>query len=182
LALLTFPGILMVPALQASAQQPSVEQRCRDTSRVLLASADKWTLTYSWTGGYGPGSVWVTVGSDGTTLLEAQRGEQPRRKVRQVRLRANVVAELAHKIDDTGLLCETPVLRARMVFDIGRFAVRVRQGAYDKEVFADECHALQNGDGLSAVIHILQDQGKLLGPEISWGPYASTTGGPCTGQ
>jgi hypothetical protein len=91
----------------------------------------------------------------------------------------HVVARLAQAIDDRGLLCETPTLRARRVFDMGRFAVRVHQGAYGKEVYIDECHKLLNGGGLQSVAEILRSQQQLLGPEISWGPYASTTGSPC---
>jgi hypothetical protein len=131
-------------------------------------------MTYSWTGGYGPGLVRATVGSDGRTRLETQRVGESVPQVRDVLLPLNVVARLSHAIDDTGLLCETPTLRTHRVFDLGRFAVRVRQGGYDKEIYTDECHKPQDGTGLVAVADILRSQEQLLGPEISWGPYAST--------
>jgi hypothetical protein len=184
LALITLPGSLLAPVPRVSAQQTTVEQRCRDIPRVFLAKSEKWSLTYSWRAGFGPGDVQVDLDFDGKARVVAvsRRNEGgPVTHTRTVRLPPDVVAKLAQQIDDTGLLCETPQLRPRMMFDLGRFAVRVRQGAYDKEIYIDECHGLQNGAGFSAVAEILHSQEALLGPEVSWGPFATSTGGPCTG-
>lgn len=180
LSLMVFLGVLFTPTLEVFAQQTSLARwwRCRETPRPLLAKTDAWTLTYSWADGYGPGLFRATVGFDGHTRLEAQRVGASVPVVRDVLLPMSVIARLSHAIDDTGLLCERPTLRAHRVFDLGRFAVRVHQGTYDKEIYADECHKIE-GTGLAAVANILRAQQPLLGPEISWGPYASTTGGPC---
>jgi hypothetical protein len=176
-------GALGASSLPVCAQEPAARpsERCRDTPRIRLTGSQNWSMTYSWRGGMGPGSVQVTVRSDGTAQVEARASREPAPHVRNVQLPPDLVARLAHAIDGSELLCETPVLRARMQFDIGRFAVRVQQGSYDKEVFADECHALEHPAGLSAVMELLQGQTKLLGPEVSWGPYASSTGPPCSG-
>jgi hypothetical protein len=170
----------LYPTLKVFAQQTPMARwwRCRETPRPLLAKSDAWTVTYSWTGGYGPGLLRATVGSDGRTRLETQRVGKSVPEVRDLLIPLDVIARLSHAIDDTGLLCETPTLRTHRVFDIGRFAVRVRQGTYDKEIYVDECRKIE-GTGLATVADILRSQQQLLGAEISWGPYASTTDGPC---
>lgn len=181
-SLLVFMVILFGPSLELSARQSSAARwlRCRDTrGPVRIASDEKWTVTYSWKGGFGDGDVAATVASDGETRMDVQRGGEER-QLRVVRLPADAVAKLAQTINDTGLLCETPTPRDHYVFDIGKSSVRVRQGAYDKEVYTDECHTLADPAALDAVVQVLTDQEKVLGPEIAWGPYgAAGSNQPC---
>jgi hypothetical protein len=174
-------GAAFAPVLGALAQQTSVARwwRCRESPRPLLDTADgAWTVTYSWTPGLGPGRVQATIQSDGRARIEAQRNGESAPQVRDARLSSDILLKLAHAIDDTGLLCETPKLRMNRIWDLGRFAIQVQHGAYNKEIYIDECHRLEDNSGLSVVAQILQAQEQALGAEIRWGPYGAASGEP----
>lgn len=159
--------------------------RCQGVRRPMLVdSTDPWSLEYSWAGGMGPGTVRLLLRSDGQATFEHQALNESEPTVSTVPIPAQSVASIARHIDDSALLCLDTIPRdGYRVFDIGRITLTVRQGAFEKAVVMDECHTVADPRAMGQVIaqvYLLQRQ---LGPQIAWGPYAtSSVPSPCTNE
>jgi hypothetical protein len=154
--------------------------RCRSESRPLLRNASEpWSLTYSYTGRMGPGEVWLTVRSDGSSVLRAKTSTQDIVRTHELSLADRTA--LADAIDDSALLCLHSFPRdGYIVHDLGRFSLRVTSGTYAHEVVVDECHTISDGAAMGEVTKQLRTLKSALGEEIEWGPYGTAvTAGNC---
>jgi len=154
--------------------------RCRDDARPLLASnRQSWTLTYSWTGGYGPGDVEFVLNSDGSARLESRAtddADQPP-KVAELRLDPARIAQLMRNVDASGLLCQTTQpRRGYRVVDLGNFEVKVKAGSYTKSLVIDECHTLVDPAAFFEVRKALIQLAPAVADKIGWRPYGTESG------
>jgi hypothetical protein len=154
--------------------------RCRSENRPLLRDASEpWSLTYSYTGRMGPGEVWLTVRSDGSSVLKANTSTQEIVRTHQLSLAERTA--LAEVIDDSALLCLHSFPRdGYIVHDLGRFSLRLTSGTYAHEVVVDECHTTSDVAAMGEVTKQLRTLKSALGEEIEWGPYGTAvTSGNC---
>jgi hypothetical protein len=154
--------------------------RCRSENRPLLRDASEpWSLTYSYTGRMGPGEVWLTVRSDGSSVLRAKTSTQEIVRTHELSLAQRTA--LADAIDNSALLCLHSFPRdGYIVHDLGRFSLRLTSGTYSHEVIVDECHTISDGAAMGEVTKQLRKLKSALGEEIEWGPYGTAvTAGNC---
>lgn len=150
--------------------------RCRGIARPRLAgSGVPWTLTYSWTGGMGPGDVAVRLSSDGHAVVETRPVDGAAGRIEHA-LPPEAVMAVARTVDESGLLClgEEPHPDF-IVNDLGRYAVEVEAGSYAKVVAIDECRSVADPMALGAVQEALLAVRPSLGESVSWGPYGTVT-------
>lgn len=138
--------------------------RCLGSGRPLLdAPSARWTLNYSWSDGFGPGSVAVEIGSDGHARMQAwpaDGGSIHRSAV----LSPGQVRRIAALVDETGLLCQVPEAHPEFtVEDRGTYVVSVRGGKQDADVFVDECHEVADGAAFGAVLEGVRTRRGVLG-------------------
>jgi len=168
-------------AATVASSKPVRWWRCQGVDRPLLADGkQRWSLTYSWSGGMGPGNVSVVIDSDGMATLRAHPigGEDVER---QGMLDAPSIARISEAVDKTGLLCQAPRVRdGYVVHDLGRFSVEVKQDTYSKTVYIDECHTLPDTPAMHAVLTEIAGLKSALGEAVDWGPEGTaTTPGSC---
>lgn len=165
-----------------ASSEPMRWYRCKDSDRPLLQLAKgDWSLTYSWAHGMGEGDVTLDINGNGDAVLKAYpHGSQAIE--RTAKLTRAQINEIAEKIDSTGLLCQTPQLRADYkVNDIGQYKLSVRAQNSSKDVFIDECHSLEDSEAFEEVVFEIFALKSVIGTEIEWGPEGSSvTKGPCT--
>jgi len=157
--------------------------RCRGVSRpILVMSREPWEITYSWAGGMGPGSVEVKIQSDGRALVSHQANESAAATLSTVTVPEDEIAAIARDVDESGLLCLTTEPRnGYRVFDLGKYSLSIAQGSYSKSVYVDECHSVASPADLFRTIRSIRALKPILGPEVEWGPYAtSSVPQPCT--
>ncbi len=155
--------------------------RCRGSERPLLGSGSApWTLEYSWTEGFGAGNVHLKLSSDGAVELRVvpHKGEE---RFTHARASGEEVMGIAGEIDDVGFLCLESRPRAdHHVADLGTYRVVVASEGYGKEVTAGTCEFVDDADAFNAVLSRIGELAPLVGDELVWGPYGSTTlKGPC---
>jgi hypothetical protein len=151
--------------------------RCQGVRRPLLVgSKDPWSLEYSWIGGMGPGSVDLVLRSDGQAIFQHQALKESEPTVSTIVIPALSVATIARHIDDSALLCLDTIPRdGYRVFDMGRYTLTLKQGAFDKTVVMDECHTVADPRAMGQVVAQLLLLQRQLGPQIAWGPYATAS-------
>lgn len=153
--------------------------RCRSVSRPLLTRTTGeagWSLQYSWTNGFGRGDVYLNVRSTGEARVELhEHGEQTPR-IQEVLVPDEDLARIAETIDDTGLLCLTPLKREdHHVVDLGRYTVHVESGEYAKEVFAGQCFYVADANAFNETLDAIFSLDPLFDERFSWGAYGITT-------
>jgi hypothetical protein len=150
--------------------------RCHGVVRPkLVASGDPWEISYSWTGGFGPGSVEVTIRSDGRAVVAHRGNSEPTRTVSEVSIPAANVESIARQVDESGMLClVTEPRNGYQVADLGKFSFTVVQGAYSKNIYIDGCHTVASARDMFSVIQEIVALKSVLGPEVEWGPYGTS--------
>lgn len=169
-------------AQAVAASSPIRWWRCYGSERPLLAQgAPRWEVEYQWQGGFGPGDVTVRIRNDGSASLQGEPLGSPH-VARFAALSRAAVDRLARRIDETGLLCQSPKPRSGYrIADIGRFSLTVRSGSYEKTVFIDECNDLPDPTAFEDALEAVQDLKKVLGKEVAWGPFgAAYVQGTCS--
>jgi hypothetical protein len=142
----------------------------------LAASSIPWALTYSWSGGLGPGDVTLVLNSDGSVTLTASKHGQPAPLVVDYNVPKQEITRVARAVDDAGLLCLAVYPReGYVVWDLGRFSVSVTSGKFSRTVFVDECHTVADPAALFEVPKTLYGLAPTLDESISWGPYGTAT-------
>jgi hypothetical protein len=139
-------------------------------------SRDPWDITYSWAGGMGPGSVRVTIQSDGQAMVTHRANESAAATLSTVTVPEDEIAAIARDVDESGLLCLTTEPRnGYRVFDLGKYSLSIAQRSYSKSIYVDECHSVASPADLFRTIRSIQALKSILGPEVEWGPYATSS-------
>lgn len=157
--------------------------RCRGSDRPqLLSSVTPWSLSYSWAGGEGPGKVSLRIGANGQATVTTRPNGVDQDEVTNHHVDPNNIAGLATVVDESGLLCQTSVLRQGYhVSDLGQFKIEVTAGATHRVVTIDECHSLPDSDAFGEVANYIQSLRGQLREQVSWGPYgAAGVRGQCS--
>lgn len=149
--------------------------RCRKVDRPLLSqSTSPWTLHYSWDGSEGPGRVEVALSSNGNVEIRSRGFSDSEFSSRSILLSDTEIEEIAAAVDDTGLLCQTGILRdGYRVYDVGRSSIKIEAGGVSRELVIDECHTLPDGRAFDAVFSKLSNHRERFGEAIDWGPFGS---------
>ena len=135
-----------------------------------------WTLTYSWYGGMGPGSVTFVMNSDGRATLTSRQHHEPRPSVSEYNFSTDQILRIANVVDQTKLLSQnTHPREGHVVYDLGRFTVTVSAGAFSKTVFIDDRNTTADPKALSKVRQALISMNPRLPESIAWGPYGTAT-------
>ena len=135
-----------------------------------------WTLTYSWYGGMGPGSVTFVMNSDGRATLTSRQHHEPHPSVSEHNLGDDQIVRIARVVDQTKLLSQnTHPREGHVVYDLGRFSVTVSSGDFSKTVFIDGRHTIADPKALSKVRQALISMKPRLPESIAWAPYGTAT-------
>jgi len=147
--------------------------RCQGVERPTLAEKGvPWALTYSWSGGMGPGDVSLALDSGGRATLTSSQHGQPSPLVAGYNVPEEEISRIALAVDHAGLLCETVHHRdGYIVSDLGRFSVNITSGNYSRTVFIDECNTIADPTALSEVRAALIALKPSIHDSIAWGPY-----------
>ena len=153
--------------------------RCQNVEHPKLAlGRERWTLTYSWSGGFGPGGVTFVLNSDGSAILRSFRYDELLRRpsISEYNVSDEQIARIARVIDQNGLLCQAVYPRdGYIVWDLGRFSVNVSTGDFSRAVFVDECHTIADPRALGELQRALISMSPSLPESIAWGPYGTAT-------
>ena len=151
--------------------------RCSTLETPLLRSSTvPWTLSYSWSGGRGPGTFDLKLASDGTAEFTHQAHAESAATALNTVVPPNAVVAIAGGMDDSGVFCLTTKLRERYrVWDLGRFSLTLTQGSYSKTVYVDECHTVSDGPAFDRAVASVTALKSLLGPELGWGPFGTAS-------
>jgi hypothetical protein len=151
--------------------------RCRGVEHPLLTSGrGRWTLTYSWSEGFGPGDVTLELTSEGhAKLISSERG-QPSPQTTDYEIPQEEITRIATVVDSSGLLCQMVHLReGYFVFDLGKFSVDVGSDNYSRSVFVDGCHTIPDPTALFDIRAALIGLQPSLPDSISWGPEGTAS-------
>ena len=169
------------PAGQTPASTKIDKPACAVTP---MSPGQPWVLDYSWGGGMGPGSVELSLSSDGRAVITATpQGGKP--TVKRVTIPADSLAKIAEVIDQSPLACiHTLPRKGYVVFDLGRYSLKFISGASTASAYVDECHTVDDGKAFAATINAIQQLAPLVGEDIHWGPFATTSapGKGCEGR
>jgi hypothetical protein len=142
----------------------------------LAAQGLAWTLTYSWSGGMGPGTVTFVLNSDGRAILTSKRHFEPHPSVSDYDVGDDEIVRIARVVDQTKLLSQDVHPReGHVVRDLERFSVTVSSGDFSRTVFIDERHTIADPKALSKVRQALISMKPRLPESIAWGPYGTAT-------
>lgn len=158
--------------------------RCRDSSRPLLAAKSRpWVLEYSWTDGFGPGDVHLSLRSDGETVVRVvpHHGQE---RIFTANARPDKVAAIAAAVDRVGLLCLESQARAdHRVVDLGIYKISVESGEFSKELTVSTCNYVADLGAFEAVVDQIHKLAPSIGQGLEWGPYGvATLPGACSGS
>jgi len=142
----------------------------------LAARRVAWTLTYSWSGGMGPGTVTFVLNSGGRATLTSKRHLEPNPTISDYDVGDDEIVRIARVVDQTRLLSQAVHPReGYVVRDLGRFSVTVSSGDFSKTVFIDERHTIADPKALSKLRQALISMKPRLPNSIAWGPYGTAT-------
>lgn len=132
-------------------------------------------ISYSWTGGYGPGNVYVTLRSNGNSSvrLDPIIGESSEVEAEIDKER---FSSLVYKIARRGFLCLESIPREVCIADVGKYSVTTQTGLLSKEIIADGEYYLKYDDIFIDVLEAIHDFEEVFEINLlEWGPYGTAT-------
>lgn len=129
-----------------------------------------WTLTYSFGGGKGAASAYLSLSSNGNVvLISGPAGSTPTTK--HMTVSAETVAKIAHAVDTSRLDCIRTVPRkGYIVVYMGSYDLGFESGGKTASATVDACHAVDDGRAFGALVRTIHELSPLLGDGIKAGP------------
>lgn len=156
--------------------------RCLGSGRPLLSGSvgmhGRWTLSYSWHGGYG-GAFDLTLDSEGrATLLQPARPDGERY---EAGIPVEDVRRIARLVDRQGLFCLATRDRTdHQIIDLGTYEFSVETIRTARTVRAGQCHYVDDPVAFGAVQEALSGLASRFGVRIVDSPLGITHApGPC---
>jgi ribosomal protein S28E/S33 len=142
---------------------------------MLADSKSPWSFDFTYDGN-GESKRELHVDSEGVaSILVAGQGDVKSGQ-RSHKLSSWQTAELAHLIDDTGLLCQSTQVRRNIVMDIGRFTAIVHSDRMPPHTLTiDECRYIPDSAALAEILDLLGRTNSLLAEPTEWGPAGTIT-------
>lgn len=183
--------LVALPISVASANGSGIQQNPAAATVALpsctappIPPGQPWTLEYSWGGGMGTGSVDLSLSSDGKAVLTSTPN-QGKPTVRNLKIPADSMAKIVEVLSNSQPECVHTILRkGYIVFDLGRYSLKFTSGATSVSAYIDECHVVDDVERFKAIVDVIYDLKPLLGDDITWGPFATTSapGNGCDGK
>jgi len=132
-------------------------------------------ISYSWTNGFGPGDLYLTLRSNGisSVRLDSIIGESNEIKAE---IDKDRFSSLVKKITERGFLCLESIPREVCIADVGKYSVTTQTGHLSKEIFADGEYYLKYDDIFIDVLEAIHDFEEVFEINLlEWGPYGTAT-------
>ena len=128
-------------------------------------------VSYSWTGGFGPGEVHLEVNEGRGTLTLTEWDSPP--QVIHADIPISSVESVVRTAQEVGFFClETARREKYWIVDLGRFEIAFESPSYEKTVFVDGMHHCIDGEAFFDVQQEILGWSAFFGASFDWGPYA----------
>ena len=132
-------------------------------------------ISYSWTDGFGPGDLYVTLRNQGISTV---RSESILGEINEIEAKIDneSLYSLVQNITSKGFLCLKSIPRKVCIADGGKYTVTTQVGHLSKEIFADGENAVNELDIFIKIIEEIHEFDEVF--EINflrWSPYGMAT-------